>query len=205
MMNMSDDTWGHWAAGLVARRDSAAAVFYGRLAGLSAAYWGVTVGPGCIFYGKVLFRRDRSSVLSVGEHCIFRSAVWSNRAGINRPCMLSTLASDAELLIGTGCGFSGTAVAAAESVVIEQGVVCGANVTISDTDWHGLHAWDRRSPGASEPVRIERDAWIGMNATILKGVTIGEGAVVAAGSVVSRSVPAGVIAAGNPAKVIREL
>ena len=53
------------------------------------------------------------------------------------------------------------------------------------------------------PVTIRNDSWIGTGAIILSGVTIGEGAVVAAGAVVTKDVPAGAIAAGNPARVIK--
>lgn len=57
----------------------------------------------------------------------------------------------------------------------------------------------------SKPIIIEDDAWIGMNCIVLKGVTIGEGAVVGAGSVVTKDVPAWTLVAGNPAKVIKSL
>ena len=57
---------------------------------------------------------------------------------------------------------------------------------------------------AKGPVRVHKEAWIGTGAIILSGVTIGEGAVVAAGSVVTRDVPAGAIVAGNPARVIKQ-
>lgn len=57
----------------------------------------------------------------------------------------------------------------------------------------------------SQPIKICANAWIGMNCLILKGVTIGEGAIIGAGSVVSKDVPAWSIAAGNPAKVVKEI
>ncbi|MBI5303617.1 MAG: hypothetical protein HY868_15890 [Chloroflexi bacterium] len=56
----------------------------------------------------------------------------------------------------------------------------------------------------STPVRIERGAWIGARAIILKGVTIGEGAVVGAGAVVTHSVPPRSLAVGNPAQIVRQ-
>jgi acetyltransferase-like isoleucine patch superfamily enzyme len=58
--------------------------------------------------------------------------------------------------------------------------------------------------GAS-PIIIEDDAWIGFNSIILKGVTIGKGSIVGAGSVVTKSVPPWTIVGGNPAKIIREI
>ena len=57
----------------------------------------------------------------------------------------------------------------------------------------------------SQPIRICSNAWIGMNCIILKGVTIGQGAIVGAGSVVTKDVPAWSIVGGNPAKVIKEI
>ncbi|GAB3911442.1 acyltransferase [Mucilaginibacter boryungensis] len=57
----------------------------------------------------------------------------------------------------------------------------------------------------TKPIKICSDAWIGMNCIILKGVTIGEGAIVAAGSVVTKDVPAWTVVAGNPAKVVKTL
>ena len=62
-----------------------------------------------------------------------------------------------------------------------------------------------RPPIRTAPVRIADNVWIGMNAVILKGVTIGENSVVAAGSVVSKSVAANTVVAGNPAVVVKEL
>ena len=62
-----------------------------------------------------------------------------------------------------------------------------------------------RPPIHTAPVRIADNVWIGMNAVILKGVAIGENAVVAAGSVVSKSVAANTVVAGNPAVVVKEL
>jgi len=67
---------------------------------------------------------------------------------------------------------------------------------ITNKDWSDVK---------SKPIKICNDAWIGMNVIILKGVTVGEGAIIGAGSVVTRDVPAWCVVAGNPAKVIKEL
>lgn len=82
----------------------------------------------------------------------------------------------------------------------------GAHVEIFDSDFHDLDP-ARRKAGTqvAAPVEIGDNVFVGMGARILKGVTIGSDSVVGAGSVVTSSIPAGVIAAGNPARVIREL
>lgn len=77
------------------------------------------------------------------------------------------------------------------------------NVTIIDSDFHILVVDGRQNP-ISSPVRIGNNVWIGAGAKILKGVMIGDGAVVAAGSIVTKDVPAGALVAGSPAKVMRE-
>lgn len=72
-----------------------------------------------------------------------------------------------------------------------------------------IHAFlpDQRNAGImrSKPVRIGSDVWIGGHVTILPGVTIGDGAIIGAGSTVTRDIPAGVLAAGNPCRPIRPL
>lgn len=180
---------------------------YSIAAGISARWWGVLLGPGCSFFGMPIFRRHPRSSILIGAGCVFRSAVWSNLVGINRPCIISTLDSGARVSIGDGCGFSGTVIGAAESIRLGDRVMCGANVTITDTDWHAIDPGRRSAgeAGRSAAVVIESDVWIGMNATVLKGVTIGAGTVVGAGSIVTRSLPPGVIAAGQPALPLRSI
>ncbi len=82
----------------------------------------------------------------------------------------------------------------------------GANVEIFDSDFHDLDP-PRRTAGTQEtaPVEIGDNVFVGMGVRILKGSTIGDDSVIGAGSVVTGAIPAGVIAAGNPARVIREL
>jgi maltose O-acetyltransferase len=81
---------------------------------------------------------------------------------------------------------------------------------VFDMDGHPIDAAERRSgmptPGSGvAPVVIGDDVWIGSRAMILKGVAIGDRAIVAAGAVVSKDVPADVVVAGNPARIVKEL
>jgi len=171
----------------------------------SALLWGIVVGRGCLFFGRVSFRRTERSKISIGSRCVFRSSTRSNFAGMNRPCMISTLSEGAIVRIGSGCGFSGTVIGAAESIIIGDNVLCGINVTITDTDWHRVEPDLREEMGASAPVIIEDNVWIGMNSIVLKGVTIGKNSVVGAGSIVTKSIPANMIAFGSPAVAVRGL
>jgi acetyltransferase-like isoleucine patch superfamily enzyme len=139
--------------------------------------------------------------MSVGENCTFLSSPNANLIGINRPCLVSTMAPGAEVRIGNSCGFSGTVIAAFKEIVLGDRLICGANTLITDSDWHPE---DPRS-GVSKPVTIGNNVWLGVNATVLKGVSIGDNTVIGAGSIVTGDVPANVVAAGNPCAVIKPL
>ncbi|MCA9996320.1 MAG: acyltransferase [Anaerolineales bacterium] len=137
-----------------------------------------------------------------------RSGYATNPLAPNHPVVLSTRTPNARIQIGKDCGFTGATLVAAESIVIGDRVLVGANSTIVDTDFHPLHPHERMLDilnGQHKPIFIEDDVFIGMNCLILKGVRIGRGSVVGAGSVVVSDVPAGVIVAGNPAKIVRTL
>jgi maltose O-acetyltransferase len=73
------------------------------------------------------------------------------------------------------------------------------------TATHPLNPYERRTKEFARPIRIGADCWIGGGTIVLPGVTIGDMSVIGAGSVVTRDVPGGVVAAGNPCRVIREL
>lgn len=177
------------------------------IARLSATWWGIQIGEGCDFHGIPIFRRFPGSRITVGKNCVMRSSRRSNLAGIDRPCYLSTLGAEAVVQIGPFCGFSGTVIGAAQSIRIGSHVMCGANSLIIDTDWHSLDPDSRirGDDGCSGPVTVEDNVWIGMRTIVLKGVTIGENSVIGAGSIVTTSIPANVLAAGQPARVIRGL
>jgi acetyltransferase-like isoleucine patch superfamily enzyme len=104
---------------------------------------------------------------------------------------------------------SGAILVAMARIVIADDVMLGVNVRIYDNDFHPLNLADRladvKDTIARSPVHIHAGAWIGADSLILKGVTIGEGAIIGAGSVVTRSVPARTVQAGNPARHVRNL
>ncbi len=88
-------------------------------------------------------------------------------------------------------------------IEIGDGSMIGHNVTIATLN-HDF-APEKRCNTTPKPVKIGKGVWIGADCTILPGVTIGDNAIVGAGSVVTKSVPANVIVAGNPAKIIRKI
>ena len=114
---------------------------------------------------------------------------------------------DARIAVGANTFLSNNVQVIAEhSVTIGSRCLIGDAVLIMDSDFHNLSATGRHHlPAETSPVVLEDNVFIGSRVIILKGVTIGKDSVIGAGSVVVRSIPPGVIAAGNPAKVIRPL
>lgn len=120
--------------------------------------------------------------------------------------------------IGDDCYISNASLVCAEQIIIGNRVFIAGGVTIADSDFHPLDPAQRladtvalspvgdskkRPPLKSAPVFISDDVWIGFNATILKGVSVGAGAVIQPGALVTEDVPAGFIVSGNPAKPIQ--
>jgi maltose O-acetyltransferase len=112
----------------------------------------------------------------------------------------------ARLELGAGAYINyGCSIAATLSVRIGENCRLGTHVTILDNDFHSLDPERRDEMPPSAPVVLEPGVWLGLRCTILRGVRIGAGSVIAAGSVVTRDVPARSLAGGVPAKVIRSL
>lgn len=108
-------------------------------------------------------------------------------------------AQSGEMTIGDGVVFDGALeVVCTEKVTIGPRCAIAWNVTIMDADFHSIDGGPKRAP-----IEIGEHVWIGVGATILKGVTIGDGAIVAAGSLVTKDVAARTLVAGVPAKHIR--
>ncbi|MEP7077046.1 MAG: acyltransferase [Acidobacteriota bacterium] len=109
--------------------------------------------------------------------------------------------------VGDDCGFSGTSIGIKESLLVGNNVQVGANTYITDFDWHSMDPADRDNSDkiAARGIVIEDNVWLGLNCIVLKGVSIGENSIVGAGSVVTKDIPANVICAGNPCKVIKNI
>jgi acetyltransferase-like isoleucine patch superfamily enzyme len=169
---------------------------------------GVKWGSGWSFYGAPIIQKHLHSKMSFGVGLQLRSSPQSNPLGINHPVILATLNRNAQLIIGDHFAMSGGCICVAEKVMIGNNVAVGANTTIVDTDFHPLSSSLRAinpQDAETKPVIIKDEVFIGMYCLILKGITIGKGSVIGAGSIVAKDVPPGVIVAGNPARIIREI
>ncbi len=157
---------------------------------------------------KVHYRKIRlysHSKLSIGRGSIVEGSLVSDRDG-------------AHISIGENTFIGASTIISAERINIGNDVLIAWGCWIVDHDSHSI-SWSKRQNDVTDwmkgrknwnyistaPIKIGDRVWIGFNSIILKGVNIGEGAVVGAGSVVTTDVPPYTIVAGNPAKIIREI
>lgn len=149
------------------------------------------VGPGSIVLGEGVQFGWKASPLFYTGYC---------HVEVSNP--------EATIEVGARTEFNNNLMLKCEGAGIRIGRdgLFGAHIEIFDSDFHDLHP-ERRHAGTQKtaPVEIGDNVFVGMGVRILKGSKIGDASVIGAGSVVAGEIPAGVIAAGNPARVIREL
>lgn len=164
-----------------------------------------SLGHGTILKGPIE-KRHPAAKIQIGSDGLIQGHLVAERAE-SRICIGNRVA------IG-----GGTILDCALGITLEDDVIISYGCTLTDSDNHslyfsertedvinwknGFHDWTR---SAISPIHVERGAWIGARACILKGVRIGEGAVIGMGSVVTRNVEPYTVVAGNPARVIKRL
>lgn len=99
----------------------------------------------------------------------------------------------------------GVSLSASQLVRIGPRCNIGTYCNLLDNDFHSLEPEKRQQKPPSAPIILEENVWLGARVIVLRGITIGKDSVVGAGSIVTRDIPPGVLAAGSPAKIIREL
>ena len=169
---------------------------------------GAKVGNNLRVYNS-FFLQIRNGSVSIGDNCVITSGEGINPLCRNlQGCLF--VAKGGKVSIGDNVGMSSPCVWSENSITIGNNASIGGNCVIMDTDVHEMDFKARRGEKKdgvvkSSPVVIGDDVWLGNGVLVLKGVTIGDRTVVGAGSVVTKSLPADVVAAGNPCKVIRSL
>lgn len=154
----------------------------------------------CSSVGKFVSVNGKPLIVNNGElHLADEVRVWSN---INRAKLF--VDKGAQLIVGVNSRVNGVHISASNRVEIGNNVRLAPYTIIIDNDFHKVD--DHFSDGGvRKPIIIEDDVWITMNCMVMKGVRIGRGAVIAAGAVVTKDVPAYSVAGGVPAKVIRRI
>ena len=168
---------------------------------------GVNIGGGTKLDLATLSAREPNGCsLSIGSNSNIEASLVLERAS-------------ARISIGSRTHVGGgTLLAAASSIEVGDDVLIAFDAIIMDHNSHSVKFRERQhdvrdwlqgskdwSTVATAPVKISNKAWVGVRAVVLKGVTIGEGAVVGAGSIVTSDVQPWTIVAGNPARIIRPL
>lgn len=154
--------------------------------------------------GRVLV--TNLGILSVGKNVRINSGSSLNYVGGNYHTSL-WVSTNGQLRIDSGVRMSGVTIVSFEEVTIGSNCYLGGGVCIYDTNFHAIEPLARLSGSAaairSKPVVIGSNCFIGANSLVMKGVNIGEGATVAAGSVVISDIGAGETWGGNPAILIK--
>lgn len=171
---------------------------------------GIMVARSARLVGAPIIRAFPDSTIDVGERAELVSTPSRATMVLNHPCMVQTYRAGARITIAHDVGMSGATICSALEIAIGARTMLGANVTVIDTNFHPLAAEGRRfapipEPNPDDAVVIGDDVFIGAGAFVLPGARIGDGSVVAAAAVVKGDVPAGVVVAGNPARLVKEL
>ncbi|SHG28853.1 Acetyltransferase (isoleucine patch superfamily) [Flavobacterium fluvii] len=167
---------------------------------------GVKFGGNIKVNGLIKVFVTRKGFINIGNSLKINSGNNYNVIGRQQKCIFWV---DGKLDIGNNVGMSATAIICKTKIQIGSNVLIGGNTVIYDTDFHSLNYESRKNlnqdriDAKSKPVIISDNVFIGAHTTILKGVTIGEGSIIGACSVVTKDIPQNEIWAGNPAKFIK--
>lgn len=167
---------------------------------------GIELGSGLTCRGIPYFYRTPHSQIVIGRDCSIWSSFRSNQVGSMHRSRICTMSPDARIRIGDNVGMSAVTITAHGCISIGDHTMIGADTVIIDSDFHNLSSADpavrHNQLGAVASVNIGKNVFIGTRCTILKGVTIGDNAVVGAGSIVTKDIPSGARAAGNPCCIL---
>lgn len=181
--------------------DKIAAFFMGRKKNV---YFGRSVRVS----GVPIIDIRHGSKLYVGDGVTLNSRNRGYHINMHSPVKLFADRDGAEIKIGNKTRIHGTCVHAYESITIGSNCLIAANCQIMDGSGHDLSFPNTENrintTGATKPIIIEDNVWVGANSVILPGVTIGKGSIISANSVVTKSIPPSVVAGGNPAVIIKD-
>lgn len=173
---------------------------------------GIEAGVALSVTGHLHVMRQNGATIKIGDFFHCTSGDNTNPLSrMQRGCLVAER-SDSSIKIGNYVGISSSCIWAKDSITIGNYVQIGADCIIMDSDAHSMDWRLRMTCGPEDianakcsPIVIEDHAFIGTRSIILKGVTIGARSIIAAGSVVTKDIPADCIAGGNPCKVIKKI
>lgn len=168
---------------------------------------GLRLGRGVVFKGTPVIEISNGGQIIIEAGVTLNSSNWGYHLNMHSPVKLFADRPGARIMIGAGSRLHGACLHAYSAITIGKRCLIAANTQIIDGSGHDLSfgAVEQRifTGGDSRPIVLEDDVWVGANTLILPGVTIGKGSVIGAGSVVTKAIPPMVVAAGNPARIIK--
>ncbi len=176
----------------------------------------IEFGKGLLFQGIPVVFNMKGAEFKIGNNVTIKSSFLSNLVGLYSRTIIVTRSPNAYIRIGDNVGISGATIYARKGIEIGENTAIGGNVKILDNDFHPIEAEKRvellknKNGGdadiiPSRPITIGKNCFIGCNAIILKGTSLGDGCVVGAGSVVAGKFEKNSVIAGNPARVIKKI
>lgn len=172
--------------------------------------YGVKYGKNLKIYNKIYLQIEDRGNVEIGDNFVFTSGENINALARNIRGSIR-LSQNASLKIGNNVGIGSSSLRVNKSITIGNNVKIGGDCIFLDSNSHSINYLERRNyitdsaNKIDDPIVIEDDVFIGCRCIILKGVTIGARSIIGSGSVITKSIPADCIAAGNPAKVIKYL
>lgn len=167
----------------------------------------VSYGKKVRVFGLAHISNDGKIVLGERVKLFSTNAFYLTHAAVPN-CLLKTY-KNGIITVGKNVELTGITIVCASKVEIGDNCMIGSNCVIFDTDIHPIDPTKRRQVCteivSTKPVTIGKNVWLGVNCTILKGVTIGDNSIIGAGSVVTGDVDKNSIFAGNPAKLIKKI
>lgn len=155
----------------------------------------VNIKDGFFFNMPWSGRQNQPALLSLGENSEFNIGYFRTYCGT-----YISVAPNAKLSLGSGFLNNNSKISCFNEITIGEDVKISEDVIIRDSDNHTVL---REGYKMSAPIHIGNHVWIGVRAVILKGVTIGDGSIIAAGAVVTKDVPPNTLVGGVPAKIIK--
>jgi carbonic anhydrase/acetyltransferase-like protein (isoleucine patch superfamily) len=180
--------------------------FFTLIAKCRLRFWGVKTGKGLVVSGWLKLNIRPESSVSIGNNVNINSGYNRNFVGGKSKTGI-WVEQNAVLDIADYTGISNATIVCTNSITIGAGTMIGGGTCIYDTDFHPVTVKGRinKEKANSSPIVIGKNVFVGGHSIILKGVHIGDGAVVGAGSIVTKNILPNQVWAGNPVKFIKEL
>lgn len=168
----------------------------------------VKIGRNSIVYYKssIINLSRLGGGIIIGYDCKIGCSPKRYHAGMPFYTRLLSDGTNSTIVIGNNCRINGASIHSGSSIEIGNNCVIASGVSIMDSNGHEVYSKNRTiGSDKPQPISIGNNVWIGLNAVILKGTTIGDNCVIAVGSVVKGAFPENSLIAGNPAVVVKRI